>query len=81
TKEDIAPLLEKHPEIYNNVKQVSNQRKENLQTKKQEAMYVPPPKQESLMTRLKRKIYGTLGLLKEIEELHTEEPPKEEKKA
>ncbi|HNM06118.1 MAG TPA: mechanosensitive ion channel family protein, partial [Leptospiraceae bacterium] len=81
TKEDIAPLLEKHPEIYNNVKQVSNQRKENLQTKKQEAMYVPPPKQESLMTRLKRKIYGTLGLLKEIEELHAEEPPKEEKKA
>lgn len=68
TKEDIQPLLDAHPEIANSVKSVVSERKENLQTKKQEALYVPPPKKESWYKRMKKKIFISLGLAKELEE-------------
>ncbi|MCB1179015.1 MAG: ABC transporter substrate-binding protein [Leptospiraceae bacterium] len=73
TKEDIQPLLDAHPEIANSVKTVVKERKENLQSKKQEALYVPPPKKESFWKKIKKKSYALLGLQKEIEE----EEPKE----
>ncbi len=68
TQEDIQPLLDAHPEIANSVKSVAKERKENLQSKKQEALYVPPPKKESIFQRLKKKSYALLGLAKEIED-------------
>ncbi|MDX1958703.1 MAG: ABC transporter substrate-binding protein [Leptospiraceae bacterium] len=66
TKEDIAPLLENHPEIYKNVKQVLAERKENLQSKKEEALYVPPPKKVSFYQKMKQRTFKMLGIQKEI---------------
>jgi branched-chain amino acid transport system substrate-binding protein len=67
-KEDIQPLLDAHPEIANSVKTVVSERKENLQSKKQEALYVPPPKKDGFFKRLKKKGFALLGLQKELEE-------------
>jgi potassium-dependent mechanosensitive channel len=76
TKEDIQPLLDAHPEIANSVKSVVTERKENLQSKKQEALYVPPPQKESLFKRLKKKGFALLGLQKELEEEPTDKAVK-----
>lgn len=67
-KEDIQPLLDAHPEIALSVKTVVSERKENLQNKKQEALYVPPPKKESFFKRLKKKGFALLGLQQELED-------------
>lgn len=76
TKEDIQPLLDAHPEIALSVKTVVTERKENLQTKKQEALYVPPPPKESIFKRLKKKIFISLGLQKELDEEETKQEVK-----
>jgi hypothetical protein len=39
-----------------------------LQNKTEEALYVAPPKKESLFKKIKRKGYALLGLQKEVEE-------------
>jgi hypothetical protein len=61
-------LLDAHPEIALSVKTVVSERKENLQNKKQEALYVPPPKKESFFKRLKKKGFALLGLQQELED-------------
>ncbi|MCB1142946.1 MAG: ABC transporter substrate-binding protein [Leptospiraceae bacterium] len=68
SKDDVNPFLEKHPEIYRYVQKVMSQRSENSQSKKQEAMFVPPPQKESILQRLKKKSFALLGLQTELEE-------------
>jgi potassium-dependent mechanosensitive channel len=68
SKEDVDPFLEKHPEIFRNVKKVISQRTETSQSKKQEAMYVAPPKKESLLQMFLKKGFGLFGIDREGEE-------------
>lgn len=62
TKEEVQPFLDRHPEIFRNVKKVMSQRSESTQSKKQEAMVEPPKKKASIAIRFRQKLYALLGI-------------------
>lgn len=52
TKTDVAPLLEKHPEIYDMVTKVSTKRKEDTESQRQKSQIAPEPEKQGFFKRI-----------------------------